>query len=244
MKSILAISAAAFCFCAAPAAEAALVADISVINRNTGERLPTYRHAGKLYVAGKPGDRYALELKNRTGDRLLTVVSVDGVNVVSGETAAANQRGPSPCANDRPTRSAIAASTVLVPSAVNASLVGANTVMSCAVLSESQATRTPSANRAPIQRPRRPPLPARQKRSAVPPQMKNWAPGMGNVSTPPPSRSSSARRASGRTSSSRSITIRLTICGLRESFQPRAAARCRILSPRTALSRTLRKPHG
>jgi len=67
MKSILAISAAAFCFCAAPAAEAALVADISVINRNTGERLPTYRHAGKLYVAGKPGDRYALELKNRTG---------------------------------------------------------------------------------------------------------------------------------------------------------------------------------
>ena len=93
MKFILAISAAAFCFCAAPAAEAALVADISVINRSTGERLPTYRHAGKLYVAGKPGDRYALELKNRTGDRLLTVVSVDGVNVVSGETAAANQRG-------------------------------------------------------------------------------------------------------------------------------------------------------
>ena len=93
MKSILAISAAAFCFCAAPAAEAALVADISVINRNTGERLPTYRHAGKLYVAGKPGDRYALELKNRTGDRLLTVVSVDGVNVVSGETAATSQRG-------------------------------------------------------------------------------------------------------------------------------------------------------
>ena len=93
MKSTLPILAAAFFCCATPAANAAMVADLSIVNRSTGERLPTYRHGGRLYVAGKPGDRYALELRNRTGERLLTVVSVDGVNVVSGETASASQRG-------------------------------------------------------------------------------------------------------------------------------------------------------
>lgn len=93
MKSILSIFAAALFCCAAPAAEASMVADVTIVNRSTGERLQTYRHGGKLYVAGKPGDRYALELRNRTGERLLTVVSVDGVNVVSGETASASQRG-------------------------------------------------------------------------------------------------------------------------------------------------------
>ena len=93
MKSIPSIFAAVLFCCAAPAAEAALVADLAIVNRSTGERLPTYRHGGKLYVAGRPGDRYALELRNRTGERLLAVVSVDGVNVVSGETASASQRG-------------------------------------------------------------------------------------------------------------------------------------------------------
>ena len=93
MKSLPSIFAAMLFCCAAPAVEAALVADLSIVNRSTGERLPTYRHGGRLYVAGKPGDRYALELRNRTGERVLTVVSVDGVNVVSGETAAASQRG-------------------------------------------------------------------------------------------------------------------------------------------------------
>lgn len=69
------------------------LADVSVINRSTGERLQTYRHRGQLWVAGKPGDRYAIELRNRTGERLMTVVSVDGINVISGETASASQQG-------------------------------------------------------------------------------------------------------------------------------------------------------
>lgn len=69
------------------------VTDIQIINRTTGEHLPTYRHEGQLWVAGKPGDRYAINVINRSGGRMLTVVSVDGVNVVSGETAAQNQRG-------------------------------------------------------------------------------------------------------------------------------------------------------
>ncbi len=76
----------------APAMAGAL-ADIHVINRTTGEHLPVYHHAGKWYVAGSPGDRYAVQVVNKTGARVMTVVSVDGVNVVSGETAAPHQSG-------------------------------------------------------------------------------------------------------------------------------------------------------
>lgn len=77
----------------AGAAYAGALADIAVIDRTTGERLQTWRHGGRLYVAGRPGDRYAVELKNRSGGRVLAVLSVDGVNAVTGETAAGYQSG-------------------------------------------------------------------------------------------------------------------------------------------------------
>jgi hypothetical protein len=67
--------------------------DVSVTDRTTGERLEVYRHQGRLYVAGRPGNRYAVNLHNKSGGRLLTVISVDGVNVLNGETAAASQSG-------------------------------------------------------------------------------------------------------------------------------------------------------
>jgi hypothetical protein len=44
-------------------------------------------------VAGRPGARYSIEIRNRLGERLLAVTSVDGVNVVSGETAGWGQTG-------------------------------------------------------------------------------------------------------------------------------------------------------
>lgn len=72
---------------------ASTVTNIQIVNRTTGEHLPTYKHEGQLWVAGKPGHRYAINVSNKTGGRLLTVVSVDGINVVSGDTAAPNQRG-------------------------------------------------------------------------------------------------------------------------------------------------------
>jgi hypothetical protein len=77
----------------ASASHAATVADIQIVNRTTGEQLTTYRHKGQLWVAGKPGDRYAVQVINKTPGRMLTVVSVDGINVVSGETAVTSQRG-------------------------------------------------------------------------------------------------------------------------------------------------------
>lgn len=74
-------------------AHAARLVDVSIVNRSTGERLMPYRHGGRLYVAGTPGDRYAVELKGRQGERVLTVLSVDGVNVLTGQTAAMLQSG-------------------------------------------------------------------------------------------------------------------------------------------------------
>src|SRR5690606_9499894 len=50
-------------------------------------------HRGRHYIEGRPGHRYSLVLQNTTGERLLAVVSVDGVNVISGETAATGQSG-------------------------------------------------------------------------------------------------------------------------------------------------------
>lgn len=74
-------------------AHAGVHADLQVVSRSTGERLPVYAHGGKLYVVGQPGERYAVQVANRTSGRVLAVVSVDGVNVVSGETAAPDQTG-------------------------------------------------------------------------------------------------------------------------------------------------------
>ena len=79
---------------AAPAAHAVGgLTDVTIIDRDTGQRLSVYRHAGRSYVAGRPGARYAIGLRNQTGERVLAVLSVDGVNAVSGETAAWGQTG-------------------------------------------------------------------------------------------------------------------------------------------------------
>ena len=78
---------------ALPAMALGQLADVRIINRDNGEILPFYRHQGELWIAGEPGARYAVELYNRSRRRLLNVVSVDGVNVISGESAAFDQAG-------------------------------------------------------------------------------------------------------------------------------------------------------
>jgi hypothetical protein len=69
------------------------IAEIRIVDRDTGSRLPIYWHEGRRYVAGTPGSRYSIEVYNRTGGRILAVVSVDGVNAVTGETASWTQNG-------------------------------------------------------------------------------------------------------------------------------------------------------
>lgn len=67
--------------------------DLAVVDRETGEAMRVWRHAGRLFVAGRPGARYGVRVSNNTGERVLVVMSVDGVNVLTGETAGYHQRG-------------------------------------------------------------------------------------------------------------------------------------------------------
>ena len=67
--------------------------NVDVIDRDTGQVLEVYSHRGRQYVAGPPGSRYAIRITNRSGGRVLAVTAVDGVNIVSGQTAAWGQTG-------------------------------------------------------------------------------------------------------------------------------------------------------
>jgi hypothetical protein len=66
---------------------------IEIYDRTAGRMLPLHEFQGRYYVAGEPGHEYELVLRNYSGGRLLAVTSVDGVNVISGQTAAPEQTG-------------------------------------------------------------------------------------------------------------------------------------------------------
>jgi len=55
--------------------------DLEIFSRSSGETLSPYRHSGQTYVAAIPENVMGLRLANRTGQRVLVVLSVDGVNV-------------------------------------------------------------------------------------------------------------------------------------------------------------------
>lgn len=74
-------------------AQAGPLVDVQVLDLDRHELLPRHPHRGKQWIEGRPGHRYALRLQNLTGQRVLAVVSVDGVNVISGETAGTGQSG-------------------------------------------------------------------------------------------------------------------------------------------------------
>ena len=69
------------------------LADVTVVDRQSGATLPVHYHQGEYWVAGRPGARYAIAVRNKMGERVLAVTSVDGVNVLNGETAAWGQTG-------------------------------------------------------------------------------------------------------------------------------------------------------
>jgi hypothetical protein len=79
--------------CSHQAAALGGLADLSVYDRNEGRPLPVYWHEGRAWVVGKPGNEYQLNLRSRQGEELLAVLSVDGVNVITGESASAQQGG-------------------------------------------------------------------------------------------------------------------------------------------------------
>jgi hypothetical protein len=67
--------------------------ELELIDRQHAQPLPRYAHAGRQWLAGEPGQAYAVRLRNTTPRRLLVVLSVDGINAIDGRTAAADQAG-------------------------------------------------------------------------------------------------------------------------------------------------------
>ncbi len=66
---------------------------VDVYDRVDGAALPVYSKNGRNYIIGTPGHEYAVRIRNCTSGRILVATSVDGVNVVSGETASPSQTG-------------------------------------------------------------------------------------------------------------------------------------------------------
>ncbi|HEX8010682.1 MAG TPA: hypothetical protein VF814_07090 [Casimicrobiaceae bacterium] len=66
---------------------------VEIVDRTEGRVLPIYWHDGRRFVVGKPGNEYAIRVRNGTPGRILAVMSVDGVNVITGDTAASRQSG-------------------------------------------------------------------------------------------------------------------------------------------------------
>ena len=93
MKTLTAVVVAVTLFACAPAFAHGRLADISVYDRTEGRWLQVYRHEGRAYVVGKPDHEYRVRVSNRLGEDLLAVVSVDGVNVITGQTAHPSQSG-------------------------------------------------------------------------------------------------------------------------------------------------------
>jgi hypothetical protein len=91
LRSLLAGLAFAAAGFATPAS--ASLADVSIHDRRDGRELPIHWFQGRRYVVGEPGREYEIRVRNFSGVRVLAVTSVDGVNVLSGETASAEQSG-------------------------------------------------------------------------------------------------------------------------------------------------------
>ncbi|MEP7329801.1 MAG: hypothetical protein ABI777_11355 [Betaproteobacteria bacterium] len=75
-----------------PYVKSALV-QVDVYDRFDRSALPVLSKDGRNYIVGAPGHEYAVRIRNCTGARVLVVTSVDGVNVISGDTASPAQSG-------------------------------------------------------------------------------------------------------------------------------------------------------
>lgn len=66
---------------------------LELLDRDTDQVLTRHPHRGQQWVAGERGHRYAVRLRNASAERVLVVLSVDGINAVSGEDAEPSQTG-------------------------------------------------------------------------------------------------------------------------------------------------------
>ena len=61
--------------------------------RPDGSFLPTYSFRGRTYAQGDVGQRYLVRVSNPTPERVEAVVSVDGLDVIDGQSASTSKRG-------------------------------------------------------------------------------------------------------------------------------------------------------
>jgi hypothetical protein len=59
----------------------------------SGRPLQGFSSGGNNYVVGDAGDRYVIEIRNNTGARFEAVGTVDGLDVISGQTGSFSNRG-------------------------------------------------------------------------------------------------------------------------------------------------------
>lgn len=72
---------------------------LEIYDRTAGRSLPIYYKDGKYYIAGDKGHEYQINMNNKSYangsyyPRKMAIVSVDGVNVISGDSAGYQQSG-------------------------------------------------------------------------------------------------------------------------------------------------------
>lgn len=93
MRNAIAFALLGLALAAPASARSAGLGEIEVYDRTSGRMLTVHQHDGRRYVAGEPGHEYEVVLRNRGGGRVLAVASVDGVNIISGQTATPEQSG-------------------------------------------------------------------------------------------------------------------------------------------------------
>jgi hypothetical protein len=58
-----------------------------------GSPLPQFQRGGAHFVEGRAGERYTIEIENRSGVRFEAVATVDGLDVMDGERGSFEKRG-------------------------------------------------------------------------------------------------------------------------------------------------------
>jgi hypothetical protein len=210
---------------------------VEIVDRTENRVLPIYTHAGRRYVVGKPGNEYAIRVRNAGAERVLAVMSVDGVNIITGDTASTAQSGyvfsPNETAELAGWRKDMSRTAAFYFTALSDSYAARTGrpdnvgVIGVAVFRERPRTirfgapGIVSALPPPIapslrSAPRMPPRRRRQERSPRRPRRsRNWGPGTAAAKRRTRNTRASSARAIPRAKRSRSITTRTRICSHR-----------------------------
>lgn len=58
-----------------------------------GRPITEFKHESQIFVEGRAGSEFEIELKNNTPKRVMAVISVDGLSVINGDTAGPDSPG-------------------------------------------------------------------------------------------------------------------------------------------------------